>query len=359
LSHLGQWIHQFIKADKAREGGMAMILALIALALGMLMITPTLNYMVTGLQSTIIQERRTGEMYAADAGIEKAIWELTSGNLTVIESENLTLPQFVLNNATVDITIIRVPGESFPTYQITSTANTTDYSNTTIESYIETFDLSGFLDNAITTPGDVNQYPHVTINGEVDDEFDPDDWPTSDQFRDYYYEDVDSLTPSGDGIIWVQDNPTIGPLYRVGDLVFDSFGAATANLTGTIYVVGNLDFNQANQNYTIDLNGQTIFVDGDIYVAPNKVNFVGEGCIIAVGDIDFQPLNATSEDGFVFLMSIEGAVEFQPQMDFYGAVAGYTNIDIHSWGTITLPGLGGDLSFPEGEKATIVFWKIS
>ena len=345
---------------KGQESGMAMIMALIALALGSLMLVPTLDYMLTGLQSTVIQERRTGELYAADAGIEKALWELTSGNLTMVESENVTLSQFPLNDATVAISIFRVAGESFPTYQITSTANSTDYSSTTIESYITTFDLSGFFDNAITTPGDVNEYPQVTIDGPVDDDYDPDDWPSSDQFRDYYYEDVDDLTPYSDGIIWVQDNPVIGPLYRVGDLLFDSSGAATANLTGTIYVLGNLDFSQANNDYTIDLNGQTIFVDGDIYVAPNKVNFVGAGCIIAIGDIDFQPLNATSEDGFLFLMSVEGSVVFQPQMDFYGAVAGYTNIDILPHGSITLPGSGDDvLSYPGGEKAIIVFWKIN
>ena len=357
---LKQRIYRLVQADKAREGGMAMVLALIAFALGSLMIIPTLNYMVTGLQSAVIQERRTGELYAADAGIEEALWELTSGNLTMVESENVTLPQFLLNNATVEISIVRVPGESFPTYWITSTANTTENSYTTIESYIETFDLSGFFDNAITTPGDVNESPHVTIDGPVDDNYDPDDWPTADQFRDYYYEDVDGLTPFGDGTIWVQDNPVIGPLYRVGDLSFDSSGAASVNLTGTIYVIGNLDFSQANDDYTINLNGQTIFVDGDIFVAPHKVDFVGSGCIIAVGDIDFQPVNATSEDGFIFLMSVEGSVEFQPQMDFYGAVAGYTNIDILPHGSITLPGSGEDvLNFPGGEKAIIVFWKIN
>lgn len=53
---------------------MALVMAMVALLLGALIITPTLNYMVTVLKSVDIHERNTRELYAADAGIEYAIW---------------------------------------------------------------------------------------------------------------------------------------------------------------------------------------------------------------------------------------------------------------------------------------------
>ncbi|HUV56562.1 MAG TPA: hypothetical protein VMV84_04950 [Dehalococcoidales bacterium] len=347
-----------IKTVNKSEKGQALILVLILLLLVSLVITPLLSLMSTGLKTGQVFEEMTYELYAADAGAELALRQIKTkaGGLPEAIGDPPLSSNIVLNGKAVDVAITYVDAWTFSITAACSENGT----GTTIESYVTTFDLSGFFDNAITTPGDVNASPGVTIDGPVDDEYDPDDWPTADQFRDYYLDDVVGLTPSGEGKIWVQDNPVIGPLYRVGDLIFDSFGAATVNLTGTIYVDGNLDFNQANEDYTINLNGQTIFVDGDIYVAPHKVDFVGSGCIIAVGDIDFQPLNATSDEGFVFLMSVEGSVEFKPNMCFYGAVAGYTNIDILPGGTITLPESGDAvLNLPCGGHVTVLSWKIN
>lgn len=56
------------------ERGVALIMALITLALGSLLIVSTLSYAATGIRSTIIHERLTSELYAADAGVEYAMW---------------------------------------------------------------------------------------------------------------------------------------------------------------------------------------------------------------------------------------------------------------------------------------------
>ena len=59
-----------------RQRGQALILVLIALALGSLLITPTLNYVSTGLLETRISERLLLEQYAADAAVEYSLWQL-------------------------------------------------------------------------------------------------------------------------------------------------------------------------------------------------------------------------------------------------------------------------------------------
>ena len=53
---------------------MALVWAMIAMALGTMLITSTLSYMVSGIKSVTINERLTQELYAADAGVEWAMW---------------------------------------------------------------------------------------------------------------------------------------------------------------------------------------------------------------------------------------------------------------------------------------------
>ena len=50
------------------------MLTLVFLVVGALMIAPLLEFMGTGLKSGGVFERKTGELYAGDAGIEDAVW---------------------------------------------------------------------------------------------------------------------------------------------------------------------------------------------------------------------------------------------------------------------------------------------
>ena len=59
-----------------RQRGQALILVLIALALGSLLITPTLNYVYTGLRETHVSQEQLLEQYAADAAVEYSLWQL-------------------------------------------------------------------------------------------------------------------------------------------------------------------------------------------------------------------------------------------------------------------------------------------
>lgn len=59
-----------------RQRGSGLILVLIALALGSMLIIPTLNYVYTGLRETPISNRLLLEQYTADAAVEYSLWQL-------------------------------------------------------------------------------------------------------------------------------------------------------------------------------------------------------------------------------------------------------------------------------------------
>ena len=66
------------------QRGTALILVLIALALGSLLIPSTLNYTYTGLVGSRVSEEQFIDQYTADAAVEYALWQLKNnvGGLT-------------------------------------------------------------------------------------------------------------------------------------------------------------------------------------------------------------------------------------------------------------------------------------
>ncbi len=209
-----------------------------------------------------------------------------------------------------------------------------------------------------------------TINGEIKtDEIDS--WPTAEQLSAFYLADVAGFDYLS-GTIDLKDlaSPkTIGPLYRDGDLNIKNTGSQTAvQLEGTVYVTGDLVFQQPGgpKAYTIDLNGQTIYVEGSITFPAQRVTLAGSGCIIAVGDIDFHP-GISSEDGdFIFVMSLEGEVRFSPQADFHGSVAGSINVNLQPNSTLEHEEPPDELNFPgydssgsSGSELEIRTWNIT
>jgi hypothetical protein len=58
------------------EKGQALILVLLLLLIGSLIVTPTLSFMRTGIQSGRVYEQKDCEIYAADAGVEDAMWRI-------------------------------------------------------------------------------------------------------------------------------------------------------------------------------------------------------------------------------------------------------------------------------------------
>jgi hypothetical protein len=402
------------------EKGQALIIAMILMLLGSLIIAPMLAYMGSGLKvGKDVHEERMDELYAADAGAEDALWyiqnierlkqlveHVTGGSLpagwTPQSYDGWPLPAYNLgdiNGKGVEVTVDYIPYDDYDKYfKITSKATSRDdlgnaISSTTINSYNKIPIFTNLLDNAITSRGTVNLKPGTEVDdGDVvycTEPAPPEDqviggevrqdcavaWPPADALSEFYLGDVDGFDFNNDTIN-VQNTPTIGPLYRNGDLTINKSGGggnALLTLQDTVYVTGKLTIGTTNQNFTLNLNGQTIFVE-NASIDPDKAiniggktTIIGSGCIIAVGYVYFQPKIDTTPDNFVFIMSVEDKVKFQPQpgSKFYGSVAGDVNVELWPGGTFTwVPWENEGLNFPGANPnqwipPKIKTWEIS
>jgi len=343
------------------EGGYAFVLVLILLILIGLIIGPLLLLMTTTLMSSHRHQEWMLGFYAADAGIEDGAYKIQheDGNLPQDVGDSHEYPAIYVNDNEVSVEIQRVSSEdpNDEVYRITSTA-TNGGGSTTVESYIlaSRVDLSGFGDQPISTNGGVTIQPGSEVIPEGSIDYDPEYWPTADQLAAYFWEDVKDETPFS-GTIDVDDTPIIEALYRDGNLAIDNTGSAgaTATLNGTVYVTGDLEFEQpgGGHEYTIDLNGQSIFAGGIICTAPQHITFTGSGCIIAVGDVTFQPAILSEPGDFIFIMSIEGEVTFQPSGAFYGSVAGDVWVTLQPGSSLTLTVPGEGFEWPAGGEGVL------
>jgi len=345
--------------NKAESGYATLTAVLILLILGALIITPILIYMDTGLEAGQTHERRTDELYAADAGVNYAVWHLEEYG-EVLPGE---LEGFALNDkdVEVDVTLEEVISDEEQIYKVTSTATSHDAeSSTTVESYVYLRSRPPtFLNNAITSRRDVTLQPRSvvngnvqyggvldnkgTINGTVINE-EVKEWYHPDELSDFYSHDpewgVENQTPivgfpyysppdfAGD-VINVGDWDELGPLRTDGSLTIKKTGGGpkAVTLVGTIYVKGDL---VVEPGCTIVMAGQAIYVEGNAIFQPG-CTVTGSGVIVALLDLNFQPNLEAMDEDFLFLLSVgltpdglpaEATLTLKPGGAFYGAVAG-------------------------------------
>jgi hypothetical protein len=293
--------------------------------------------------------------------VEDAIWNITGGNLSM--PAHYTLGEEVNDrNVSVNVTQIKKG-----TYKIISTATSDSGGNTTIECYYGALDYSSLLDNAITSDTGVIIKKGVNVTGNISTpnckeagysftcnkcpgynytidslncdnctkccSQEPLDWPTAEELSAYYYNMVKDYPYSGEDIN-IATNPERGPLYKNGTLDIYNGGSEgkIATLNGTVYVTGDLKIGKTTgkgNNFTLNLNNQTIFVESasadpqKAIEVGGKCTITGSGCIIAVGDLYFEPKgDVGSNTTFVLIMSIKGTVTLRPSGNFYGAIAG-------------------------------------
>ena len=376
------------------EKGQALVIALILLALGGLIAAPLLAYMNTGLTTGGVYERKADELYAADAGVEDAVWKIQQGDVQICPgSPDWPTYYITVNNKIVGVNISSIFGVGNITtlYRVVSTAKS-DRSETEIEAYITgEVKSSGILDNVITSrcgydlTGGKSQ-----VNPPEGEEHGPEGnyagvWPTTEMLSDLYWEDVKDYPYTSDTLDVKNYAAGIGPLYRDGTLDIKNTGTAglEVQLNDTLYITGDTDIGQTNQDFTLDLNGQTIFVESDTGAAPEddpcnpgngyalkiggKCTLTGSGCIIAVGNIEFKPNLSCSEDDYILVLSVNGKTYMQPNGDFYGTLAGNAEVYIQNgyatWtdystvegglNFLSLPGVQQVLSY------SIASWKVS
>jgi hypothetical protein len=75
-----------------KEAGQVLPMALVLLLLGGIIIIPTLNFATTNLRATRAVDQHTRELYAADAGVEDALWYLQSEQRVAIKNPSDTWP---------------------------------------------------------------------------------------------------------------------------------------------------------------------------------------------------------------------------------------------------------------------------
>ena len=308
------------------EAGQVLPMALILLVLGGMLVVPVLSLMSTNLTFNRVVKTGNLELYAADAGLENMLWNIQYDLYDEVNNpDGFKLPtdtyqppplEFTLNERTVNVQISK---ESVSLYKVISTGTSANGHSTTVQSFINVqADYSWFFDSAITSASNVSISPNSVVNGDVTYSGDNPDikgtvtdidndgqtvtqepglgdkWPTAEELIEVYSAqvanaptvpagysiDVSGYTAAAPRSIW-----NGGPLRALGDLEIK--GSGYARLDGTLYVDngGNLT---VKPGCTIDLNGQTIFVEGWIDFQPGCA-IIGSGCVIAVGDIKFSP----------------------------------------------------------------------
>jgi predicted acyltransferase (DUF342 family) len=239
------------------QRGQALPLAMMALLIGSLVISPFLSHASSNLIGSGVYEQGITERYSCDAGIEYAIWGLQSGTLDVEESATEVLPAFTINSKTVNVS---VENQGSNIYLVIATATSDDGHSTTIESYV----LSG---GGWSTDGD--------IDGDTE--------------GDVYV----------DGNASIDGNVTVdGSVYATGDVTLGN----NAEVTGDVITGGDLDLMNngviggdvcVGGDLTLNNNSEigSLEVGGDVCAAGNIIlenNTVIYGSTYTTGNIDIS-----------------------------------------------------------------------
>lgn len=262
-----------IALNKSDEKGQALILVLILLLLASIIIAPLLGFMGTGLKSGQVFEKKMHQLYAADAGVEDAIWRLQSGQIEVLEGEEVLLPDPPILNAntvkTVEVSVVdkTVEEDEQRTYLITSTAISEDDSSTMIEAYVTNI--------TVWYTSDPNLSHAEVIKGNV------------------YVED--NLTLSADakitGDVIAEGDVELHARAEIGGSICVGRNLELNNATvikGNVYAVGNVTLHgkamvegDVHAGGDVSVDGPKTRIMGDVHVLPGAA-FGGSGEIIGI-----------------------------------------------------------------------------
>jgi hypothetical protein len=335
------------------EEGYALVFVIFVLVVASLMIPPLLKLSFSGMRGAQIGEQRASRMHAADAGVEDAIYRIGEG-IDMDGSPTAYSLGDEVNGCGVDVSISPLPDSA---YRVSSTAIGAGGIASSVDSLVYVMDYAFLTEYALVTNGDLSMQPGTKVTGDVRYQYDgvppdPDlkgringdvttdepvqNWPQAQRMAAFYWEDVEGLVPESSYNI--SGSPDlIGPLYlhNGGDEVrITSDKNKLGRLEGTVYVKGDLRIDLADDSL-IDLNSQTVFVEGNVSMQPGTP-LLGPGCIIATGDIAFLPNHMNT--GFILVLSLEGAVAVQPGSDFYGSLAAADGIFVQPGGWVINPG---------------------
>jgi hypothetical protein len=376
-----QAMRGFVKRIIRNEKGHGLDMVLALLGLGGLILAPTLGLMSTGLLAGEVYEHKTDELYAADAGVEDAVWKIHN-QVDEVQGLSPCYPEYSynmseVNGSSVEVTITYVTNT---TYRVDSIASFNG-SATQVEAYIagESYygDYGDLMEHVLISPGPINVAkkvivdppdPYPTDEHGVYSDY-PGDWPLVWEFEEFYGQQVeDGMQYAGYtqmdldgndcpiGPVYINDEAVdcpsgLEPLFVDGELdVLNGGAEATLTLNGTMYVTGDTQIGATNGDMVLDLNGQTIFVSSNTtgnqkaLVVGGKCIVKGPGILIAIGDIEFKPKSQAGVEeggGPVFVMSVYGTTTLQPSGTVYGAIAGGIEVYVQQ-------GEEPTIEYPEG-----------
>lgn len=249
------------------EKGRALLLTLVLLTVGGLILTPLLGLMSTGLVSGHVSEKKMAELYAADAGVEYAIWYLQQGGETDNDLE------LTLNGKNVTVEMEELPHGCYEqaTYDIISTATSLDGSSTSVRTHVTNI--------IVFYEGDLELYSGEGIQADV-------------------YVDSDLILSSGasiggsviaGGTVTLNAGSLIGGIVCMGgDLILND----AASIQSDVYVMGDVTLMggstsswiegdvHAKGNVTVD---GTCQIEGELWAGGDSVQ-VGNNAQI-IGDV--------------------------------------------------------------------------
>lgn len=227
LDRLQRTIHE--------EGGAALAITLVLLVIGGLIMAPLLGHMGTGTLAGAVHEKKTDQLYLADAGIEYAIWHLQTGGSydETLELDNLEDTRVV----SVDIDIEPLGSPCDNRFEILSTAMSSDGTSTTVKTVV--------TDITVRWEGDETG-PRRTIYGNV-------------------YVEEGGLTVNREtyitGNVIIDDGDmSLDHLATVGGTICVKNGSLTVNQGGAV-VEGNVFI----KNGDLQLNS-AVTIKGDVHV---------------------------------------------------------------------------------------------
>ena len=367
--------------NKARhEKGYVLVIALVIMVIGALLIGTMLSYLDTSMTLATKSEETSHTYYAADAGLEDALWNIQYNEAFTLpeegQPEEWQIPGQI-NGKTIDVTVSKEPGEGDWTYRITSTATGDDGSGT-VESYVYlstttiehtsiepllAFDyaiFSGEEDLEMTGSTQVKSYPvpnggniyangSITLKGSVKVYGDakatdsietvgsaeiygnetqylnpPLECPSDDEIQamaDQYKSEAEAGgIHDDDYTIAGSGSYALGPIHITGDLRIS--GSGVIQLQGTVYVDGNID---KSGSFEIDGPG-TLLAEG-------RIDITGSGLlqpenlplIMSLSTEMGSPgaIKCTgSTDISAVLYAPYGRVKLSGSADIYGSVVG-------------------------------------
>lgn len=355
---------RLIKALHKQEQGYVLVaLVFIIFSCAALVAIPLMDYMSTGVTRVNNEVQHTKEVYSAEAGVWDAVWKIQRIVPGLPQTaDNASLEYALsgnLNGSSVDVSISLHDWETYRIHSVATNLATGHKGTIDSDIVIDIFggvDLTEFTKQAVTSPGGIAAKNNVNIYGDVwtgpsgnmtggnlygDIILDPiTGWPTEEYLKMFFLRQVDTANPYSESIFDISNPELSGHLYAHGYPNGNYVISGTGELSGVIYVDGDLYFDQGS---SVSLMSNTIFVTGDISFA-TQANLLGPGAVIALGNITFSPSTAPA---YLFVMSVNGWVNFLPQGDFLGSCAGEDYVNMQPGGDFTWdhPGVG-DLNLP-------------